>query len=141
MEAAGAVKIFKRPLPQHNLRFTGYIRDGDGNSFSSVVAAASYGSEIKIEKLECLGHGQKRMGNRLRNLRKSLKGQLLSDGKKISGKGRLSDKLINTMQNYYGLAIRQNTDNLYAMKKSVGALLYHLTENDDNEERQILSKN
>ena len=39
------------------------------------------------------------------------------------------------MQNYYGLAIRQNTDDLYAMKKSVGAILYHLTENDDNEER------
>ena len=80
MEAAGAVRIFKRSVPQHNLRFTGYIGDGDSNSFSSVVAAAPYGSEINIEKLECLGHVQKRMGNRLRNLRKSLKGQPLSDG-------------------------------------------------------------
>ena len=39
------------------------------------------------------------------------------------------------MQNYYGLPIRQNGDNLYVMKKSVGAILYHLTENNDNEER------
>ena len=69
------------------------------------------------------------MGNRLRNLRKSLKGQLLNDGKKISGKGRLTDKVINKMQNYYGLAIRQNINQLYAMKKSVFAILLHLTEN------------
>ena len=55
-----------------------------------------------LKKYECVGHVQKRMGSRLRNLRKSLKGQVLSDGKKISGKGRLSDKVItmqNTMQN------------------------------------------
>ena len=83
MEVAGAVKIFKISVPQHNLGITGYIGDGDSNSFSSVVAAAPYGSEIKIEKLECLGHVQKQMGNRLRNLRKSLNGQPLSDGKKI----------------------------------------------------------
>ena len=81
------------------------------------------------------------MGNRIRSFRKNLKGKTLSDGKKISGKGRLSDKLITTMQKYFCFAIRQNADNLYAMKKSVGAILYHLTENADSEERQILSKN
>ena len=35
------------------------------------------------------------------------------------------------MQTYYGLAIRRNTDNLYSMKKAVGAILYHCT-NFDN---------
>ena len=44
---------------------------------------------MTIKKLECVGHIQKRMGNRLRNLRKSLKGTKLSDGKGIAGKGRL----------------------------------------------------
>ena len=29
------------------------------------------------------------------------------------------------MQNYYGMAIRQNTNDLYSMKKAVGAVLYH----------------
>ena len=88
-----------------------------------------------LKKYECVGHVQKRMGSRLRNLRKSLKGQVLSDGKKISGKGRLSDKVINTMQNYYGLAIRQNAGELYQMKKSVGAILYHLSQNENDEDR------
>ena len=54
--------------------------------------------------------------------RKHLK--ILSDGKKTSGRGRLTDKVINTMQNHYGLAIRQNTNDIFAMKKSVIAILF-----------------
>eukprot|EP00795_Rhopilema_esculentum_P000086 gene86-9701_t len=134
MESAGAVEIFRRSIPFLNLRFTGYIGDGDSNSYASVVADAPYDS-IDIRKLECVGHVQKRMGTRLRNLRKSFSGQKLSDGKRIGGKGRLTDKVINTIQNYYGLAIRQNVGQLYAMKKAVGAVLYHISENESNEDR------
>ena len=32
----------------------------------------------------------------------------------------LTDKAINTLQNYYGMAIRQNKNDLYSMKKAVG---------------------
>jgi len=39
------------------------------------------------------------------------------------------------MQNYYGLAIRRNTSNLYAMKKAVYAILFHFTENKDASDR------
>ena len=134
MESSGAVQIFGRSIPFLGLRYTGYIGDGDSNSYASVVASSPYG-DMTIKKLECVGHIQKRMGNRLRNLRKSLKGTKLSDGKGIAGKGRLTDKIINTIQNYYGLAIRQNIGNLYSMKKAVGAILYHMSENDDNEDR------
>lgn len=81
MESAGAVEIFRRSIPFLNLRFTGYIGDGDSNSYASVVADAPYDG-IRIRKLECVGHVQKRMGTRLRNLRKSFSGQKLSDGKK-----------------------------------------------------------
>lgn len=35
------------------------------------------------------------------------------------GAGRLTDKAINTLQNYYGMAIRNNVGDLYGMKKSV----------------------
>lgn len=45
-------------------------------------------------------------------------GKKLSDGKGIGrSKGRLTDKVMNTLQNHYGMAIRQNTQNLYAMKR------------------------
>ena len=49
-------------------------------------------------------------------------------GKKNSRKGRLTDKIINKMQNYYGMAIRQNPGQLHEMKKSIGAVLWHCSD-------------
>ena len=41
------------------------------------------------------------------------------------------------MQNYYGLAIRDNVNNLFAMKKAVGASLYHCTDFADQNSRHL----
>ena len=38
-----------------------------------------------------------------------MKGKILIDGKRINGKGRLTDKICNKMQNYFSMAICQNT--------------------------------
>ena len=55
------------------------------------------------------------------------------DGKGIGGgKRRLTDKVINTLQNHSGIAIRQNTDNFYAMRKAVAAVLHHPTNDPDS---------
>ena len=35
------------------------------------------------------------------------------------------------MQNYYGLAIRQNQGELYKMRKAIGAVLWHCTEYEE----------
>ena len=42
---------------------------------------------------------------------------------------------MNTMQNYYGMVIRNNLGNLYQMKKGVAAILFHCSEHlkDDGE--------
>ena len=73
-----------------------------------------------------------------------MKGKKLNDGKGILGKGRLTDKIINKMQNYCGMAVRQNilsSQNndkekaLYSMKKSVLGTLWHFTDMPDNQER------
>lgn len=53
----------------------------------------------------------------------------------MSGKGRLTEKVVNTLQNAFGLVIRQNVGKLYEMKKGVGALLFHYSENQDMEKR------
>ena len=45
----------------------------------------------------------------LRTLRQTYKGKNLSDGKCISGKARLTDRAINLIQNYFRIAIRQNS--------------------------------
>ena len=61
--------------------------------------------------------------------------ELLSDGKKLGGAGRLTEKVMNTLQNCYGMAIRQNVNDLYGMKKSVAAVLFHYSESTSSEER------
>eukprot|EP00112_Aurelia_sp_Birch-Aquarium-sp1_P011533 Seg2424.2 transcript_id=Seg2424.2/GoldUCD/mRNA.D3Y31 product="hypothetical protein" protein_id=Seg2424.2/GoldUCD/D3Y31 len=120
MESAGAIAIFEQSISKYKLRYLKYIGDGDTGSFNKVVEARPYG-DILPEKLECVGHVQKRLGTRLRKLRCDLTGKKLEDGKKIKGRGRLTDKAINTLQNYFGMAIRQNSSSVYLMKKSIGA--------------------
>ena len=53
----------------------------------------------------------------------------------MSGRGKLNDKVIDSLQNVYGIAIRENQGELYKMKKAVGAILYHCTNFEDNEKR------
>ena len=64
-----------------------------------------------------------------------MKGKKLADGKGVSGKGRLTDKAVNTLQNYYGMVIRQNMGDLQGMRKAVGAVLYHCSDIKDEETR------
>jgi len=131
MESVGAIQMFHRSIEKHKLKYTKYLGDGDSSSFQDVVKSTPYGKDVVIEKYECIGHIQKRVGSRCRALRKSLSGKKLSDGKGISGKGRLTDKAITTLQNYYGMAIRHNTGNLPAMRKAIGAVLYHCSDIKD----------
>ena len=135
MESKGAIELFNSSVQKYNLCYKWYIGDGDSSSFSEVVNARPYGNTVTIEKRECIGHVQKRIGTRCRNLRNSLKGTILSDGKRISGKGRLTDKAINTIQNHYGMAIRQNTDSIDNMKRSIIAVLYHNSDIGNEDER------
>ncbi|CAB3985322.1 Hypothetical predicted protein [Paramuricea clavata] len=80
----------------------------DGGSKAHAAVEDVYGGQCKVEKLDCVGHVQKRMGKHLMKLKASNKSKL-SDGKTIGGKGRLTEGKIKQLQKYYGLAIRQNT--------------------------------
>ena len=134
MESKGAINIFTNSLQKYNLRYAHYIGDGDTESYKRVTDTKPYGDFIP-QKLECVGHVQKRLGTRLRKLRNEKKLEKLSDGKKISGKGRLTDKIINKMQNYYGMVIRPNPGRLFDMKKGIGAVLWHCSDITDPEAR------
>ena len=72
-------------------------------------------------KLECLGHIQKRKGSRLRSMKKYMGNTKLSDRKTIGGRGRLTDKRIDSLQVYNGKAIRNNTTTITAMQNAVMA--------------------
>ena len=125
MESAGAVAIFSSSVEKYNLIYSSYLGDGDTSAFKDVLETNPYRDYcILPSKLECIGHVQKRLGTRLRELRKQHKNTSIP----LSGRGKLTDKIINSMQNYYGLAIRQNQGELYKMKKAIGAVLWHCTE-------------
>ena len=137
MDAEKALVLWERSVSRHNLRYRWMVSDGDSKAHSSVENV--YG-ECKVEKLDCVGHVQKRLGKHLLNLNASAKGKL--DDKKTFGvKGRLTEVKIKKLQyynsKYYGLAIRQNTISkpspseqeisvaVYQMKKNIIATLHH----------------
>ncbi|GFU00080.1 integrase catalytic domain-containing protein [Trichonephila clavipes] len=102
MELQGASKIFQQSLSLHNARYITYLGDGDCKAFDALKKKNIYGNEYPIEKLECIGHVMKRMGTRFRRLKAQLKGQILSDGKCLSKKNRLTEHEIDNLQSYYG---------------------------------------
>ncbi|GFT50922.1 uncharacterized protein TNCV_1195231 [Trichonephila clavipes] len=70
MEAVGAFRIFQRSLIKRDLQYTEYYGDGDSKGFLQVKDI--YG-ENSVTKLECIGHIQKRVGSRLRKLKRTPK--------------------------------------------------------------------
>ena len=128
MEPAGMMAIFNRSLQSRSLRYTRYLGDGDSKSYKTVADAQPYGS-VEIEKLECCGHIQKRMGRRLMGKVRQLNSTVFdNDGKSvkgIGGAGKLTQKAILRIQGHYGGAIRKNAGDVRAMKKAVWAIWKH----------------
>ena len=138
MEAFGVLPCFQRSTNGRKLRYTMYIRDGNTKAFSVFVEADPYPG-FPVKKGECIGHIQKRVGTRLQNLIKNT--GLFTDDKPLGAKSRLTKKDINKLQNYFDIAIRQNTDNLIDMKKAVGAVVNHCSQASDNDARHVLPQN
>ena len=72
-----------------------------------------------------MGHYQKRIGTRLRNLKNKEKG--------LRGRGGLTDATTDHLLNFGGVAIRQNKENLEKMKSSLLTSLFHVASNKDND--------
>lgn len=73
MEVAGVVSSFG----DGGIRYTRYLGDGDFKAFQTVVHENTYGPNIEIQKLECIGHVEKRIGTRLRNMANENSGENL----------------------------------------------------------------
>ena len=87
--------------------------------------------------MECIGCVQKRVGSRLRKLKNVSKGVKLSDGKGLGCKGKLTDGKIDVLQNYYGLAVRENLDDVNKMAKAIKAVVYHVASTDSNPQHHL----
>ncbi|GFV25434.1 uncharacterized protein TNCV_1147041 [Trichonephila clavipes] len=86
----GMLRIFNRSERLQNLKYSNCIGDGDTKTFNALSENKPYDDDHLIQKMECVGHVQKRMGTRLRKLKLVYSEKKLSDGKTIGGKGRLT---------------------------------------------------
>ncbi|KYN50315.1 hypothetical protein ALC62_11488 [Cyphomyrmex costatus] len=141
MEASSILEMFLRSLKKYGLRYTSYIGDGDSKTFTKVVNSKPYGEDVVITKKECVGHVQKRMGTRLRELVKKTVQEIIVNGKKImkkilSGKGKLTAKLIDKLTVYYGLAIRRHSNSVEDMRNAIWATYYHYASTDENPQHE-----
>ena len=133
---SGVVECFQSSIQNQKLRYTQLIGDGDSKTHPSILAADLY-SGTPVDQLECIGHVQKRIGSRLRNLRSKHK-EKLNDGKGIGGRGRLTEKVINKLQNLYGIALRHNVNKtVNEIKVVIGTVLYHSREFKETENRYL----
>ena len=86
-------------------------------------------NNVEVEKLECCGHVQKRMGRQLMNKAQELKTTTFDNNGKgpkgIGGRGRLKKQAILNMQGHYGAAIRKNVGNIQSMRKAFRVILEH----------------
>ncbi|GFX48515.1 uncharacterized protein TNCV_584141 [Trichonephila clavipes] len=106
MEVDGMLRIFNRSEKLHNLKYSNYIGDGDTKTFNALSENKPYGDDYLIQKIECVGHVQKRMG-------------------------RLTDSLIDKLAHYYGNAIRCNSTSVKEMRKAIWAVWGHSCSTDD----------
>lgn len=82
MEVAGVHALFARSVPKYNIRYLNYLGDGDSAAFKSMIDSDLYNG-VEINKLECVGHILKRMGSRLRTIKKKMLRQCISRWEEI----------------------------------------------------------
>ena len=97
-EIAGATKIFSSSKGRHGFYYTSFYGHGGCKAYPAVEDMC--GQTKPITKFECVGHYQKRVGSRLRHLKKNTGG--------LGGKRKLTDTKIDMMQNYFGIGLRSN---------------------------------
>lgn len=86
-----------------------------------------------------VGHVAKRFGTQVRKEKEKLKGQKLSDGKGLTGQGRLIGKEIDRLQQYYGNAIRENKDSVQDMYNAIWATYFHCVSTDKKPQHKFCS--
>lgn len=88
MEPNGTLQLFKKSMTD-KIRYKYLISDGDSKTHSLLLEEQPYGSDPsdQVEKKDCIGHVQKRLGTALHELKKNHCGEKLADGKTIGGKG------------------------------------------------------
>lgn len=160
MEMQGALVLWRRSVERLNLRYTTVVSDGDSKTVRNLNVEEPYGEGVNIEKHECVGHVQKRIGKACINLRtkppmetvevvekkaikarKATKKRLAREAVpavmktvtrkvKVGGKGGLTKSKYEILQKFYGNAIRAHAGDIDGMVDACWALYYHTVSTD-----------
>ena len=71
MDASGLLAIFQWSVESYAVLYTEFLGDGDSKAHKLIVNEAVY-AKREVSKLDCVGHVQKRLGSRLRWLKKRM---------------------------------------------------------------------
>ncbi|GFV90367.1 uncharacterized protein TNCV_4380821 [Trichonephila clavipes] len=118
MEPLCVYRIFERSVEMRKLQYAIFFADEDSKGHASVKDI--YGKN-NVAKYEYIGHIQKRLGTNMRKLK--------SKRKDLGGRGKLADAFIDKLQNYYGIAIHDNVNNLQGMQRAGVAAFFHCCSN------------
>ncbi|CAF1481850.1 unnamed protein product, partial [Rotaria sordida] len=108
MEKEMIHEMFCRSLPKYNIKYTSYIGDGDAKVYKYLVDNPPY-SDIKKENAN----------------------KILSDGKRFSGKGRMTDTEAVKFKIYFAKAIRENKTDLNKLYQRSWAIFKHHYSTDE----------
>jgi hypothetical protein len=140
METEAARRMWSRSEAL-GYRYTTFVGDGDSSAFNAVKAlnggAGPY--PVPVVKEECVNHVCKRLGTRLRNLKKDLRRPVTTKTGKIiqrsvlGGQRGLTDAHIDSLTRHYGQNVRAHhpTGSVESLRKSIMATYYHARSSDD----------
>ena len=97
-------ELFRQSIRRYGVRYSTYIGDGDSSTFKNILNLNPYGDEFQVQKRECVGHVQKRMGSQLRALKKK---------EKLGSRGKLTESLITQQKKSVRKSVRKSVCLLY----------------------------
>ena len=125
MKVTGAKGIFSRSVDNRKLRYVEVYLDGDSKTYPAIkedTYVNGNDSGIEVQKKKMCRSCPEKVGTRLRRLKKEVKGL----------KGKLTEKVIDSLQNLYGIAIRSNPGNLTGMQDNVVIVMGHVASSEKN---------
>ena len=78
-----------------------------------------------VIKEECVGHVQRCLGAGFQRYKNQNRGNVLSDGGRVGGPGRLTDNAIDKMETNFGFAIRKNVGEKQKIYDAVWDIFHH----------------
>ena len=124
MEKEMIYEMFCRSVPKYGIKYVSYIGDGDAKVHRYLTTNPPYPS-VSIRKLEDTNHFAKRMLTRIKKIKKENKNKILSDGKKMSGEGRMTDADSIKFKIYFAKAIRESKTDLDTLYRKSWAIFNH----------------